>query len=163
MTGAPTVRIPLLLLSPALLFLTACGSKADGATAGGGASAATSSTELTPFQLENGIGPVTAPVELGPIDEALAETGEHQFEATCAGCHKMNERYVGPPLGDVLTRRTPAYVMNMILNPDTMYTRHPEARALLAQYATQMPNLHLTREQARAIVEHIRKEAAEHK
>jgi hypothetical protein len=53
--------------------------------------------------------------------------------------------------------------MNMILNPDTMYTRHPEARALLAQYATQMPNLHLTREQARAIVEHIRKEAAEHK
>jgi mono/diheme cytochrome c family protein len=161
MTGDPTVRATLLLLFLALLFLTACGSKADGASTDGGSSTATASGDLTPFQLENGIGPVTEPVELGPIDKALAETGEKQFEVTCSACHKLDERYVGPPLGDVLTRRTPAYVMNMILNPDTMYTRHPEARALLAQYATQMPNMHLTREQARAIVEYIREEAAE--
>jgi hypothetical protein len=62
----------------------------------------------------------------------------------------------------VLSRRTPAYAMNMMLNPDTMYTRHPEARALLAQYATQMPNLHLTVDEARSIVEYLREKAADH-
>lgn len=32
----------------------------------------------------------------------------------------MDERYVGPPLGDILERREPAYVMNMILSPEKM-------------------------------------------
>ncbi len=149
-----------------LLLLAACGGKGD---AGGEAAPAgqpadgQAGTALTAFQMKNGIGPVTEEVTLGPIDRALAETGEQIFEARCSACHKLGERYVGPPLGDVLTRRTPAYAMNMMLNPDTMYTRHPEARALLAQYATQMPNLQLKVEEARAIVEYIRKEAAEQK
>lgn len=157
----PDVRTTLFLLFP-LLLAAGCGGKPDTAANGGGSDAAPASGELSPFQLKNGIGPVTQEVALGPIDKALAETGEHTFEARCAGCHKLGERYVGPPLGDVLSRRTPAYAMNMMLNPDTMYTRHPEARALLAQYATQMPNLHLTVDEARSIVEYIREKAADH-
>ena len=47
------------------------------------------------------------------------------------------------------TKRSPTYLMNMILNPDGMYAKHPSARALLAEYMTQMPNLGLTQEQAR--------------
>ena len=155
------MRSNLLLLFP-LLLAVACGGKSDDTGAGTGTPAAGASAELTPFQLKNGIGPVTQEVTLAPVDKAMAEQGEQVFEAKCAGCHKLDERYVGPPLGDVLTRRTPAYAMNMMLNPDTMYTRHPEARALLAQYATQMPNLHLTVDEARAIVEYIREEAADH-
>lgn len=149
------------LLFPGL-FIVACGGKSDAARTDGGSPPAAEAPALTPFQLKNGIGPVTAEVELGPLNKAMAEDGEHLFEAKCTACHKLDERYVGPPLGDVLTRRTPAYVMNMILDPDTMYTRHPEARALLAQYATQMPNLHLTVDEARSIVEYIREEAAKH-
>lgn len=157
----PDVRTTLFLLFP-LLLAAGCGGKSDTALNGGGSGAAPASGELSPFQMKNGIGPVTQEVALGPIDKALAETGEHTFEAKCAGCHKLGERYVGPPLGDVLSRRTPAYAMNMMLNPDTMYTRHPEARALLAQYATQMPNLHLTVDEARSIVEYLREKAADH-
>lgn len=157
----PDVRTTLFLLFP-LLLAAGCGGKSDTAVNGGGSGAAPASGELSPFQMKNGIGPVTQEVALGPIDKALAETGEHTFEAKCTGCHKLGERYVGPPLGDVLSRRTPAYAMNMMLNPDTMYTRHPEARALLAQYATQMPNLHLTVDEARSIVEYLREKAADH-
>ena len=154
------MRYCLLLL--AALLLAACGAKGNDTSSGGTAASASAGGELTPFQVKNGIGPITEEVTLGPLDKEMAERGEDIFDLKCGSCHKLDQRYVGPPLGDVLTRRTPTYVMNMIMAPDTMYTRHPEARALLAQYATQMPNLHLSREDARAIVEHIRKEAADH-
>ena len=72
----------------------------------------------------------------------------------------MAERYVGPPLGEVTVRRTPTYVMNMILAPDQMYTRHPTARQLLADFMTPMPNLGLTADQARSILEYLRTQAS---
>jgi mono/diheme cytochrome c family protein len=159
------VRHHLLLLST--MLLAACGGKGSDTSADAGAATTGAATtgaagELTPFQVKNGIGPMTDEVTLGALDKELAEQGEKVFELKCASCHKLDQRYVGPPLGDVLTRRTPTYVMNMILAPDTMYTRHPEARALLAQYATQMPNLHLTQDEARSIVEYIREKAEDH-
>ncbi|HEU5169543.1 MAG TPA: c-type cytochrome [Gemmatimonadales bacterium] len=118
---------------------------------------------LTPFELANGIGPVKEEITLGPVDKALAERGEKIFEEKCSACHKMGERYVGPALGDVTKRRTPAYIMNMILNPEEMYTRHPEAKKLLAEFLTQMANQGLTRDEARAVLEHLRTEGGEAK
>ncbi|RMH60760.1 MAG: cytochrome c [Bacteroidetes bacterium] len=90
------------------------------------------------------------------IDAALAAQGEAVFNMKCAACHKMDQRYVGPPLGDVLARRSPAYVMNMMLNPEEMLQKHPAARELLAQYMTPMPNQTLTHDEARAILEFLR-------
>lgn len=121
--------------------------------------AAPSATELTPFELKNGIGPVTAEIALGAPDHAMAERGEKTFEGKCSACHKMDEKYVGPALGTVLNRRTPAYIMNMILNPEGMYTRHPVAKQLLAEHLTQMPNLGLSQAEAREVVEYFREEA----
>ena len=111
--------------------------------------------ELTEEQLRKGIGPVEE-VELGPVDERMAAEGEQIFTSRCASCHRLDERYVGPPRGDVLERRTPEFVMNMILNPAEMIERHPVVRQLLAQYYVRMPNQGLTREQARAVVEYLR-------
>ena len=65
---------------------------------------------------------------------------------------------MGPPLGDVLGHRTPTYVMNMILNPQEMYERHPAAKQMLAEYLSYMPNQGLTAEEARAVVEYLRPE-----
>ncbi|MEX1054621.1 MAG: c-type cytochrome, partial [Rhodothermales bacterium] len=73
-------------------------------------------------------------------------------------CHKMDERYVGPALGDVTERRAPAYIMNMMLNPEEMIQKHPEVKALLAQYLTPMPNQQLTEADARAVLEYLRDE-----
>lgn len=155
----------LALTLSAWLILAGCGGdKANPAPEAPGAGApAAGAAGLTPFELAHGIGPVTEEIPAGPVDAALAEKGEKIFEEKCSACHKLGERYVGPPLGDVTQRRSIAYVMNMILNPEGMYTRHPEAKKLLGEYLTQMPNQGLSREDARAVVEHLREEGSEDK
>jgi hypothetical protein len=143
-----------------LIGLMACSGKDQGqadtedqAPAEGGAS------ELSAFQIEHGIGPITEVVELGEFDPAMAATGEAVFVAKCSACHKTAERYVGPALGDVTDRRSAAYIMNMVLNPQEMYERHPEGQALLAEYLSYMPNQNVTPEDARAVVEYLRSDA----
>lgn len=115
----------------------------------------TASGGLSEFETEHGIGPIKTEIELGEVDTALAEKGKPLFESKCTACHKMEERYVGPPLGDVLSKRSPAYVMNMILNPQEMTQKHPEARTLLAEYMTIMPFQNVSEEDARAMLEYI--------
>lgn len=115
---------------------------------------------LTSFQLEHGIGPITSPMVLnGSIDKHLAEKGEEIFEQKCSACHKMTERYVGPALGEVTKRRSPAFIMNMALNPQEMVEKHPETKKLLAEFFVPMPNQGLTKEEARQVLEHLREEA----
>jgi len=115
-----------------------------------------SKNDLTQFQLKNGIGPITEAIEVGPIDTQMAAKGEEIFINNCSSCHKIGERYVGPDLQEVTSRRTPAYIMNMILNPTGMTQKHPAAHKLLENFATQMADLSLQKDQARAIVEYLR-------
>jgi mono/diheme cytochrome c family protein len=146
-------------LLAAAALATGCGGR-DNATPEAGSAGSAATAQVTPFQLEHGIGPVTSPVSVGPLDQAMAAQGKALFEAKCSACHKMTERYVGPPLGEVTVRRTPAFIMNQVLNPEGMYTKHPVVKQLLADYMTQMPNLALTQEQARQIVEYLRTQAS---
>ncbi len=144
------------VLAVSLVAAGCGGGKTDQAPAAGGAPPATADGGLTPFEQENGIGPIKQAIELGPVDHEKAEKGKTLFEAKCVLCHKMTERYVGPALGEVTQRRTAAYIMNMVLNPEEMYTKHPVAHQLLAEHMTQMPNLGLTQDQAREVVEYLR-------
>ena len=115
---------------------------------------------LSAFEVEHGIGPVKEPIEVAATpDHEMAEEGEEIFEQKCGACHKMGEKYVGPALGEVTKRRTPAYIMNMILNPQEMVERHPVAKQLLAEHMSFMPNQGLTKEQARQVVEYLRTKA----
>ncbi len=136
-----------------LLAATACGGGEAGGEAADGAQAAAGG--LTAEQLEKGIGPITK-VDLGPIDEALVARGTEVFTLKCSACHKADERYVGPALGDVTTRRTPEFVMNMIVNPAEMIEKHPEVKKLLAEYMNPMPNQNVTQDEARAVLEYLR-------
>lgn len=138
-------------------LLGACGGAEPGDQAATPAGGAQAGGELTAFQLEHGIGPVTEPMELGALDAGLAEQGSSVFEIKCAACHKMGERYVGPALGGVTSRRSPAFIMNMVLNPQEMIERHPVVKQLLAEHMTFMPNQGLTREEARQVLEYLRK------
>jgi mono/diheme cytochrome c family protein len=149
-----------LVLTSLLLAAVACGRGGEAAPAKEEAPAVPAATELTPFQLKNGIGPVTTEITVGAVDHAMAERGEKTFEGKCSACHKLNEKYVGPALGKVTERRTPAYIMNMILNPEGMYTKHPVAKQLLAEHLTQMPNLGLSQDEARELVEYFREQDA---
>lgn len=135
------------------LGLAACGNgdqpqQADRATSG--------QAELTAFELEHGIGPFTEEVEVGPIDHELAARGEDIYQMNCEACHQMEGRLVGPPLGDVTERRSPTFIMNMIMNPEQMVREHPEGQAMLAQYPVVMPYQNISKEEARAILEYLR-------
>ncbi|MBX3146334.1 MAG: cytochrome c [Gemmatimonadales bacterium] len=141
----------------ALLGIAACGGKEASPPAAGGTPAASAGGGLSAFQLEHGIGPVTDVVELpAAIDPAMAKQGQDVFEMKCAACHQMEQRFVGPALGDVVERRSPAFIMNFILNPQENIEEHPVGKELLAQFMSFMPNQGVTREEARAILEYLR-------
>lgn len=138
-----------------LVFLQACGGGSSNQTD----TAQTSSqqeTGLSEFELEHGIGPVKEVVEVGELDTELAAKGEELFKAKCTACHRPNERYVGPRVDEILDRRSPTYVMNMIMNPDEMTKKHPEAKKMLQEYLSPMPFQNVTVDEARAIVEYFR-------
>lgn len=146
--------VKITLLSFALIAGCGGGQSAEN---GSGNDQAENPGGLTDFQMEHGIGPVTEAVSLtDDVSQELVEKGGQVFKTKCSACHKMQESYVGPPLGDVLEKRTPTYVMNMILNPVEMTKKHPEARKMLGQYMNQMTFQNVTEEEARAIVEYLR-------
>lgn len=110
---------------------------------------------LTQEQLKHGVGPIAA-FTLGPQDEALVARGAEVFELKCVACHKVDERLVGPPLSGVTKKRTPAFIMNMILNPDEMVKKHPEVKAMLAEFYVPMTFQNVSEDDARAILEYLR-------
>jgi len=118
-------------------------------------------TDLSEWEIENGIGPVTEPMTLEDIDPARVTMGEAVFTLKCSACHKLDERYVAPPLRDVTSRRTPEFVMNMMLNPLEMTQRHPATKELLAEYFTPMTPQGLTNEDARAGRDFLRQALAD--
>lgn len=123
--------------------------------------AVVSGTDITADELEFGIGPIRN-LDLGELDASLASAGEEAFALKCSACHRIDERYIGPALRDVTQKRTPEYVMNMILNPEEMVERHPEAKKLFAEFNfTPMANQQLSEEEARAILEYLRQAGSE--
>jgi mono/diheme cytochrome c family protein len=140
-------------------LVTACGGSDPASPASGAATpppaAAPAANGLTAEQLEKGIGPVTS-VTLGPIDKTLAARGQELFTVKCAACHKPEARYVGPALEEVLARRTPEFVMNMMLNPAEMVAKHPAEQELLAKVFIPMADQQLTQDDARALLEYLR-------
>lgn len=96
-------------------------------------------------------------VDVSPeIDAKMAAAGKEIFETKCSACHKYDERYVGPPLGKVTERRTPEYVMNMILYPETMQQNDDTVKSLVQTFLIQMPNQSLSESEARNVLEHLR-------
>jgi mono/diheme cytochrome c family protein len=102
-----------------------------------------------------GIGPISN-VELAAIDDAMAKEGEAVFAAKCTACHKVGKRYIGPDVSGVITRRTPEWIMNMIMNPEEMVANDPIAKELLMEYSAPMANQSLTEDETRKILEYFR-------
>ena len=114
--------------------------------------------EKAPDPMENpGVGPIkelTLPAE---IDQDLAKKGEEIYVLKCTACHKPDQKYIGPSPQGIFERRNPAWVMNMILNPEVMIAEDPIAKKLLMEYnGSPMANQNLTEDEARAILEYFR-------
>lgn len=115
-------------------------------------------SEGVPIDLSNkGVGPITS-VDFGDtVNAELAAEGEKTYSTICIACHMAEQRMIGPALKGVYERRSPEWVMNMILNPDRMIKEDPIAIALLKEYNNAiMLNQNLSEEDARAIAEYLR-------
>ncbi|MEA1787249.1 cytochrome c [Arenibacter sp. GZD96] len=119
---------------------------------------AVEASDGVPVDMNNkGIGPITSVTFGAEIDTELAAKGEAKYNVTCVACHQANQRMIGPALAGVYERRSPEWVMNMILNPDGMLKEDPIAKALLKEYNNAiMLNQNFTEEEARAVAEYLR-------
>lgn len=138
-----------------VILLTACG--------GGSNSTSSSETQtseaVTPAAADpNGIGEIKN-VDLGSgIDASLADQGKAIVDMKCTACHQLNDkRLVGPGFQGVTNRRRPEWIMNMITNVDVMLDQDPAAQKLLEECLTRMPNQNITMNDARGILEFMRK------
>lgn len=104
---------------------------------------------------DKGVGPITN-VDLAEIDNALVVTGNNLFDMKCSACHKVEKRFVGPAMRGITQRRSPEWIMNMILDPDRMVKENKIAKELLVEYLSPMANQSLTKDEARAILEYFR-------
>ena len=109
------------------------------------------------WESNHGVGPIKAFTLPAEIDQELATQGQEVYEAMCTACHKAEKRFIGPSPKGILEKRTPAWVMNMILNPEEMVQKDPMAKQLLIDFnGSPMANQNLTEEQARAVLEYFR-------
>ena len=108
--------------------------------------------------LENkGVGPITNVILEDKVNISMANSGEKLFNQLCTSCHMINEDYIGPAMSGILGRRSPEWIMNMILNPIQMLEEDPIAIELLEQYDFEyMYNQNLLDEEAREILEYFR-------
>lgn len=102
-----------------------------------------------------GIGPIME-IQLDELNETLAKTGSALYQEKCTACHEPDKDKLGPAPEGVMTRRTPEWIMNMILNPLEMATNDPIAKGLFKKYNTIMTDQKLTEEEARAVLEYFR-------
>lgn len=104
-----------------------------------------------------GVGPITSVTLPAEVDIDLAAQGEAVFNQMCLACHRVGKRFIGPAPNNILERRSPEWVMNMILNPEGMVNEDPLARDLLMEFnGSPMANQGLSEEQARAVLEYFR-------
>lgn len=150
-----------------MAFLAACGpsngqdSQSAQSTSGSPTESATAApaADLDPAAKSDskGVGKFTS-VDIGAINDGMAEKGKAVFAAKCSACHKVtDEKVVGPGLKGVTKRRTPEWIMNQITNPVEMEQKDAVGKALLAKYLTQMTFQNVSDDETRQILEYLRK------
>ena len=71
-----------------------------------------------PVEMDNkGIGPIKS-VDFGrSVDNSMAEQGKTIFNQKCTACNMADRKLIGPAMKGIYERRSPEWVMNMLLNP----------------------------------------------
>jgi len=104
-----------------------------------------------------GIGPIKSLTLPSEIDQAMAVKGKDVFDKMCTACHRADKKFIGPAPTGLLKRRSPEWIMNMILDPEGMVKNDPLAKALLIEFnGSPMANQNLTEDEARAVLEYFR-------
>jgi len=148
------------LLFAGTLAVAACNSGSDnnsdaastGTTDNTGADASGESTD------PKGIGPHQNVELTHPLDESMVAAGKNVYEVKCQSCHKLSEeRLVGPGWKGVTDRRTPEWIMNFTTNTEEMLEKDTAALNMLEICLVKMPNQGVPENDARALLEFMRK------
>ncbi|TYB77140.1 c-type cytochrome [Bizionia myxarmorum] len=104
-----------------------------------------------------GVGPITSVTLDADINQTMADQGSEIYKKMCTACHRADKKFIGPAPTGILERRTPEWVMNMILNPEQMVNEDALAKELLMEFnGSPMANQNLTEVEARAVLEYFR-------
>ncbi|HVM89613.1 MAG TPA: cytochrome c [Puia sp.] len=147
------------------LMATRCGSNKQ--ESGNSTTASTDSSKVSPSHdtvlmlagnNSKGIGRFKDIQLTHPLDAKMVSNGQDIYQTKCFACHKLtNEILVGPGWYGVTGRRTPEWIMNWLTNTKVMIDKDLAAQADMAVCLIRMPNQDLTDEQARDVLEFMRK------
>jgi cytochrome c len=145
-----------LLSALAVFILAGCGGASEESDESTEAPQSMLAEEVDPMD-NKGVGPIKSVTIAAEIDVEMAEAGKVVYMQMCTACHKPDKNFIGPAPKGILERRSPEWVMNMILDPELMIKEDPIARALLIEFnGAPMANQNLTEEQARQVLEYFR-------
>jgi mono/diheme cytochrome c family protein len=156
------------------IFVIACGSSAtDGSEAAvtqpteastsesssaSSNSATSGATSTAAYDPKRGEGKFHDVQLADKLDAAMATKGEKVYELKCASCHKLTEeKLVGPGWAGVTKRHLPEWILNFVTNTDEMLDKDPKAQAMLEICMVRMPNQNLSDDDARNLLEFMRK------
>ncbi len=94
-----------------------------------------------------------APLKFG----IAAETGEQVFNKSCAGCHTIGEKVLGPDLTGVTSRREAGWLVRQIKEPEKLIAeKDPIAMQLLEEFNNlSMPAMGLSDAQVSAVISYL--------
>jgi len=142
------------ILSGAVFFGAACNSNTSKDNATSSNTPAASNEASNP----KGIGKYTNVQLTHPLDEKMVAQGQNVYNVKCGSCHKLSdEKLVGPGWKGVTDRRTPEWIMNFVTNTEEMIEKDSAAQNLLEICLVKMPNQNLSPDDARSVLEFMRK------
>lgn len=106
-----------------------------------------------------GIGPIISFTQPA-FDQAVADEGNKLFIVRCTMCHEYGEDKLGPALKGITKKRTPEWILNLMLNTEEMFEKDPDALALKDKYESMMVSVGLNEQEAKSILEYLRQEDA---
>lgn len=93
-----------------------------------------------------------------PVAERLAIKGEAIFKQKgCTACHAFGKLLTGPDLRGVTMRRSARWMEMQILHPEIMLQEDPITIALYNQFMVRMANQGLTPNEARCVIEYLKR------
>lgn len=106
---------------------------------------------------DKGVGPIKE-LKLGEIDKNMSAEGQVLFQKKCMTCHRLDSKMIGSALRGITQRRTPEWIMNMMLNPDGMIENNKAAKELFEELKVRMNPKDVNEPEARKILEYLRTE-----
>ncbi len=150
-------KIFVLMCIAVMVVLYACGGNSTSSAPADNSAAKTESGNPS-YDPKRGEGKFTT-VQVGDkLDAPMADAGEKIVSVKCSACHKLtDEKLVGPGWKGVTARHKPEWIMNFITNTDKMIDKDPKAQAMLELCLVRMPNQNLSDDDARHLLEFMRK------